>query len=96
MSLATWHWFFKKKVGDPKALKYLNCLSKMNENWEAESEAPAFLEYTKLWIDKINRGSLFQVNNDVFLLFRAMETAVRRVLTISQILLFQSKRTQKV
>ena len=28
----------------------------------------------------INRGSLFQVNDDVF---RAMETAVRRVLTIS-------------
>ena len=72
-----------EKRSDPKALKYVHCLSEMNENTDTESEPPAFLEYTKLWIDKVNRGGLFQVNNDVFLLFRAMETAVRRVLTIS-------------
>ena len=86
---------YEKRVGDPKALKYLNCLSKMNENVEAEGEPPAFLEYTKLWIGKIKRGGLFQVNDDVFLLFRAMETAARRVQLFRmqvQILLFREHK----
>ena len=74
-----------EKRSDPKALKYVDCLSEMNENTDSESELPPFLEYTKLWIHKVNRGGLFKVNNDVFLLFRAMETAARRVLTISRV-----------
>ena len=62
----------------------LDCLDRMNEN-TSEGEPPTFLDYTKLWLDQINRGGLFKVNNDVFLLFQAMEVAVRRVLTISNV-----------
>ena len=46
------------------------------------TSAPTFL---KLWLDQINRGGIFKVNNDVSLLFQAMEVAVHRVLTISNV-----------
>ena len=38
-----------------------------------------FLQYTKLWVEQVNRGGLFQVNNDAYLIFRAMELASWRV-----------------
>ena len=56
----------------------------MSEN-TSEGELPTFLDYTKLWLNQINRGGLLKVNNDVFLLFQAMEVAVRRVLTTSNV-----------
>ena len=58
----------------------------MSEN-TSEGELPTFLDYTKLWLNQINRDGLLKVNNDVFLLFQAMEVAVRRVLTISTVVL---------
>ena len=39
-----------------------------------------FLQYTKLWVEKVNRGGLFSLNNDNYMLFRAMELAVCQVL----------------
>ena len=56
----------------------------MSEN-TSEGELPTYLDYTKLGLDQINRGGLLKVNNDVFLLFQAMEVAVRRVLTTSNV-----------
>ena len=55
---------------------YLELLSKMHEfEKETDKDLP---EYTKLWVEKVNRGGLFLVVNDkAFLLFRAMETAIR-------------------
>ena len=61
-------------------MKYCACLTKMHEE-ESERELPSFLEYTKLWVEKVNRGGLFLVDDNTFLLFGAMETAVRRILS---------------
>ena len=71
---------YEKRANDSTALNYLNCLGRMSEN-TSEGEPPTFLDYTKLWLEQINRGGLFKVNNYVFLLFQAMEVAVCRVLT---------------
>ena len=78
-----WHCPLEKRANDSTALKYLDCLGRMSEN-TSEGEPPTFLDYTRLWLDQINRG-LFKVNNDVFLLFRAIEVAIYRVLTISNV-----------
>ena len=75
---------YEKRASDNTALKYFDCLGRMSEN-TSEGEPPTFLDYTKLWLNQIKRGGLFKVNNDVFLLFQALEVAVRRVLTTSNV-----------
>ena len=45
------------------AVQYLNCLTTMHElDEENDRELPGFLEYTKLWVEKVNRGGLFLVD----------------------------------
>ena len=68
---------YAKLPNDTTAVQYLNCLTTMHElDEENDRELPGFLEYTKLWVEKVNRGGLFLVYDKTFLLFRAMETAV--------------------
>ena len=43
-----------------------------------------FLQYTKLWVEQVNRGGLFHIN-DAYLIFRAMELASRCVLSVDQV-----------
>ena len=38
----------------------------------------SFLEYTKEWVKHVNRGGLFQVNDEVFCLFVEIEMQLRR------------------
>ena len=71
----------KKKYKQPnnaRALKYMACLNVMSEE---KGEDIEFLQYTKLWVEQVNRGGLFQVN-DLYLIFRAMELASRHVLSV--------------
>ena len=74
---------YSKQRDSVKAWKYLELLSHMHE--EEHDEDIDFLQYTKLWIDAVNRGGLYQVNNDTYLLFRAMELATRRVLNVTNL-----------
>ena len=39
----------------------------------------------KLWIEQVNRVGLFQIINDAYLFFWAMETASRRILSVEHI-----------
>ena len=51
------------------AVQYLNCLTTMHElDEENDRELPGFLEYTKLWVEKVNRGGHFLVDDKTFLL----------------------------
>ena len=64
------------KVKDPKLElyeQYIVCLGEM----AVEGEGGDVLEYTRKWIDKINRGGLFPVNNNSFDLFTEVEKCVR-------------------
>ena len=69
---------YAKLPNDAIAVQYLNCLTTMHEvEEESERDLPGFLEYTKLWAEKVNCGGLFLVDDNAFLLFQAMETAVQ-------------------
>ena len=56
-----------KKLNGPKAAQFVECLSHMAlSNLNEES---SFFQYTKTWIDSVNRGGLFTVNETAFLFF---------------------------
>ena len=54
-------------------IKYLNAIGVMSEVEDPQS----FLEYTKCWIAKQNRGGLFQLKNEAYLFFRSIECRCR-------------------
>ena len=60
---------YAKQPNNVRALKYMECLHSMNE----EGNDGEFLQCTKLWVEQVNRVGLFQVSNDTYLVFRAME-----------------------
>ena len=76
---------YLKQTCSPHALAYFECLASMHEQEEGADEDNEFLQYTKIWVEKVNRECLFTVNNNTYLLFRAMELAVRKTLSIQQI-----------
>lgn len=73
---------YEKQPNNVHALNYMACLNVMSEEKGVDVE---FLQYTKLWVEQVNRGGLFQVNNDTYLIFRAMELASRRVLSVKRV-----------
>ena len=44
-----------------KSASFVECLSSMAVNGEEGS----FLEYTTQWVSKVNRGGLFEVNDNI-------------------------------
>ena len=64
------------KVKGYKAAQFRECLSKMSRCGQDAS----FLEYTVQWIEAVNRGGLFVVNDSTFELFRAIEIQTRQIL----------------
>ena len=54
---------------DRKARQYVECLTNMS----VEGDEDTYYDYTKNWIDSVNRGGLFEVNNDCFRFFREVE-----------------------
>ena len=54
--------------------------------WESKEELVkqvTFLEYTKTWVDRVNRGGLLLVTDDFYIFVRGIENDVRKVLTIN-------------
>ncbi|XP_071854441.1 uncharacterized protein [Apostichopus japonicus] len=88
-----------------KLLKRYKCLKnnqtaaafvKVLESWGENSveDAPTFVAYTKVWLEKQNRGGLFVVKDNVYLFFKAMELIVRASLQQDNIALFQHLNIQ--
>ena len=46
-----------------------------------DSPRGSFIEFTKIWIEKVNRGGLFLVSDCVYELFHAMEQMLRQFLS---------------
>ena len=46
-----------------------------------DSPRGSFIEFTKIWIEKVNRGGLFLVSDCVYELFHAMEQVLRQFLS---------------
>ena len=72
MSLLKKH---EKSVSD-KSVEFVECLSKMAVNGDESS----LLSYTLEWSRAINRGGLFQINDDAYRLFKEIEMKMQRKL----------------
>ena len=58
-----------QKYKNIKAAQFVDCLSHMALSSSDEDEESSYYEYTKTWIDIVNRGGLFCVNEKTFLFF---------------------------
>ncbi len=70
---------YEKKKG-VKARQFMECLMSMSAREEGNSSS-SYYDYTTAWIKLVNRGGLFEVNTDSFLLFRAIKVHVQLVTT---------------
>ena len=62
---------FLKQPGN-KAAVFVECLDHM----EAEGPTSNLLAYTREWVDRINRGGLFDVSDEAYHLFLAIELSM--------------------
>lgn len=70
------HKKFLKVHGD-KAARFVECLDYMH----ADGTSSSLLEYTTEWVQRINRGGLFDVSDDTYRLFVAIETVMSNKLS---------------
>jgi hypothetical protein len=66
-----------KKQGTVNAAAIVDCLADMS----VPGEESSFLAYTSEWTAAVNRGGLFEVNNEAYLFFRCVEVEVKPLLT---------------
>ena len=67
---------YEKKIGEVYR-QYCDCLGEM----AVEGEGDDVQTYTRNWIDKVNRGGLYPINDSSFQLFVEIEKKVRVYLT---------------
>ena len=65
-----------EKKESAKAEQFVECLSSI----AVQGQQSSFYEYTKEWMRLVDRGGLFQVNDNGYLFFRALELRTRQVL----------------
>lgn len=64
------------KVKGSKAAQFRECLSAMSR----QGNDTSFYAYTTEWINTVNRGGLFSINDATFEFFKAMEVKTRQIL----------------
>ena len=67
---------FIKQKGN-KAAEFIECIDSM----QVTGPSSSCLDYTREWVDKVNRGGLFYVSDDAYNLFVTIEVAMQVVLT---------------
>ena len=70
----------KDKSSTPKARQFIECLTNMSGQGGGEVES-SYYNYTKIWVESVNRGGLFEVNNNAFLFFRTLELSIQSSLS---------------
>ena len=55
-----------------------------------------FLEYTKTWVDRVNRGGLLLESDDFYMFLRGIENDVRKVLTINFLIAYCGEDVKEV
>ena len=63
---------YEKKSGEVSS-QYVQCLGDMS----VEGEGSDVLSYTRRWLEQVNRGGLFPLNDSTFTFFAAVEKQVR-------------------
>lgn len=64
----------KYKDGNPALLAWLK------EQTDDSVSATSYYQFTKLWVEKVNRGGLYLINDSVYEVFLAMELVLRQYL----------------
>lgn len=67
----------KRQSSDAQYNEKIACLNAISVSNEI-SNPQTFLDYTKCWLEKQNRGGLFLLNNDRYLFFRTVERHCRK------------------
>ena len=67
---------FVQQDGD-KAAALVECIARMQSGHEDDKPLSSFVEYTNQWTKAVNRGGLFEVHGDVYLLFREIEASMQ-------------------
>ena len=67
---------FVKQPGE-KAAAFVECIDHMR----SEGPTSSLQEYTREWVEKVNRGELFDVSDEAYNLFIAIEVAMVHRLT---------------
>ena len=65
------------KMPGEKAAQFVECLSNMHSDGPTSS----LLDYTKEWVERVNRGGLFDISDEAYRLFVSIEMAMRSKLT---------------
>ena len=69
----------------------LNILPCWGSKSSSDFEPSSFLDYTKEWIEKVNRGSLVVINDDLYIFVRHLEIETRKILNLNFIILYSGK-----
>lgn len=65
------------KIDGEKAAQFLECIDSMR----VDGPTASLLQYTRVWVEKVNRGGLFDVSDNAYNLFVAIEIAMQVTLT---------------
>ena len=72
---------YLKQHGE-KAASFVECISRMQADHTDDKPLSSFLDYTCEWIGAVNRGGLYEVKNEVYLLFREIEARMQSHLMV--------------
>ena len=73
------HQNYLKQHGEEYVM-FVECLTRMRANYIEDSvphQVTSFMEYTSQWVKIINRGGLYEVNDESFLLFKEIERVIQ-------------------
>ena len=56
----------------------------------------SLFDYTNAWVEKVNRGGLYEVSNQFYLFIRTVELVVRRVLNYNLIVTYAGEDLREV
>ncbi len=68
----------KKHAADKPLVEWIRGMA---DTGSELSGVTSFLQFTRLWVEKVNRGGLFVINDSLFEVFLSMETVLRKYLS---------------
>ena len=72
-----------KNVNSTAAIAAIQFFDSLKVKGDSNVKALTFLDYTKKWLDVLDRGGLIRVTDDMFLFIRRIENAARTCLNVS-------------
>ncbi len=67
----------KKHAADKPLVEWIRGMA---DTGSELSGVTSFLQFTRLWVEKVNRGGLFVINDSLFEVFLSMETVLDKYL----------------